>query len=126
MDNEDFTLGGLPDPRVATRYVARIRVTARVGDHAFEGSIVDLSNSGVRLELAQISIPPGTLVRLELPWFPADQPASMLAKYVRRTDTGCALRFSDPDPFLRVFVKLGLLQNQGAAEPRAAASGTRF
>ena len=126
MDNEDFTLGGLPDPRVATRYVARIRVIARFGDRELEGSIVDLSNSGVRLELAPISVPPGTLVRLDLPWFPADQPASMLAKYVRRTDDGCALRFSDPDPFLRVFVKLGLLQDQTSPEPRVATAGTRF
>lgn len=126
MDNDDFTLGGFPDPRIATRYVARIQVIARFAERALEGSIVDISNSGVRLELPQISVPPGTVVRLELPWFPADQTASMLAKYVRKTDNGCALRFSDPDPFLRVFVKLGLLQNQGSNEHRSAASGTRF
>lgn len=126
MDNDDFTLGGLLDPRVATRYVARIRVIACFGERELEGSIVDLSNSGVRLELPPISIQPGTLVRLDLPWFPADRPASMLAKYVRKTDNGCALRFSDPDPFLRVFVKLGLLQNQEGPEPRVATAGTRF
>jgi hypothetical protein len=126
MDNDDFTLGGLPDPRIATRYVARIRVIARFGERELEGSIVDLSNSGARLEIAAISVQPGTLVRLELPWFPSEQPASMLAKYVRKTDTGCALRFSDPDPFLRVFVKLGLLQNQAGSEPRVATAGTRF
>ncbi|MEX2207108.1 MAG: PilZ domain-containing protein [Myxococcota bacterium] len=126
MENDDFTLGGFADPGIATRYVARIQVVARFGDRALEGSIVDLSNSGVRLEIPHIVVAPGTLVRLELPWFPTDPPASMLAKYVRRTENGCALRFSDPDPFLRVFVKLGLLQSESTAQPRAAASGTRF
>ena len=71
-------------------------------------------------------VPPGTLVRIELPWFPGEQPASMLAKFVRTLPDGCALRFADPDPFLRVFVKLGLLQSQCASEPRPASSGTRF
>jgi len=126
MENEDFTLGGFPNPRVATRYVARIRVIARIGERAIEASIVDVSNSGVRLELPAISVAPGTLVRLELPWFPADQPASMLAKFVRKTPNGCALRFSDADPFLRVFVKLGLLQNESSGESRVPASATRF
>ena len=126
MDNEDFTLGGFSDPRIATRYIARIRVVARIGERALEGSIVDLSNSGARLELAAISVAPGTLVRLELPWFPADQPASMLAKFVRNTPDGCALRFSDPDPFLRIFVKLGLLQNESGDEPPVRAAAARF
>jgi hypothetical protein len=87
---------------------------------------VDISNSGVRLELPPAAVPPGTLVRIELPWFPGEQPASMLAKFVRTLPDGCALRFADPDPFLRVFVKLGLLQSQCASEPRPASSGTRF
>ncbi len=126
MDDDDFTLGGLLDPRVATRYLARIEVIARIGDRAMEGWIVDLSNSGVRLELMATTAQPGTLVRLELPWFPSEQPLSMLAKYVRNTPNGCALRFSDPDPFLRVFVKLGQLQNQRATPPRSASTGTRF
>ncbi len=126
MDNDDFTLGGFSNPRVATRYVARIQVVARIGDSALDAWIVDISNSGVRLEVAGSSVTPGTLVRIELPWFPGNQPASMLAKYVRTTPDGCALRFADPDPFLRVFVKLGLIQSERSAEPRAATSGVRF
>lgn len=126
MDNEDFTLGGFSNPKIATRYAARIRVIARIGERAIEASIVDVSNSGVRLEHPAISVVPGTLVRIELPWFPADQPASMLAKFVRGTPGGCALRFADPDPFLRVFVKLGLLKSEGSGELRASPSGTRF
>ncbi len=126
MDDDDFTLGGFLNPRIATRYVARIRVVARFGDHALEGTIVDLSNSGARLELPAISVAPGTLVRIELPWFPTEHPASMLAKFVRKTPDGCALRFSDPDPFLRIFVKLGLLQNESGDEAPVRAAGVRF
>ncbi len=126
MNDDDFTLGGFSDPRIATRYVTRIEIIARIGDQALDGWIVDLSNSGVRLELPAITVLPGTLVRLELPWFPSDLPASMLAKYVRSTATGCALRFSDPDPFLRVFVKLGLLQSQKSKALLSTAAGTRF
>ena len=92
----------------------------------FDAWIVDISNSGVRLELPPAAVPPGTLVRIELPWFPGEQPASMLAKFVRTLPDGCALRFADPDPFLRVFVKLGLLQRRCASGPRPASSGTRF
>lgn len=126
MDSEDFTLGGFTNPRISTRYVARIRVIARIAERAIDAWIVDISSSGVRLELPPSAVPPGTLVRLELPWFPGDQPASMLAKYVRTTADGCALRFADPDPFLRVFVKLGQLQSESGSEPRPAAAGARF
>jgi hypothetical protein len=126
MENDDFTLGGFSDPRGATRYVARIPVVARFGERAVEASIVDLSNSGVRLRAPAITVAPGTLVRIDLPWFPGDHTASMLAKFVRKTADGCALRFSDPDPFLRVFVKLGLLQNESSGKPAAPASATRF
>ena len=126
MENEDFTLGGFSSQRISTRYVARIQVVARIGDLAIDAWIVDVSNSGVRLELPPTPLAAGTLVRIELPWFPGEQPASMLAKFVRTLPDGYALRFADPDPFLRVFVKLGLLQSQCAGEPRPATSGTRF
>lgn len=126
MENEDFTLGGFSSQRISTRYVARIQVVARIGDLAIDAWIVDVSNSGVRLELPPTPLAEGTLVRIELPWFPGDQPASMLAKFVRTMPDGYALRFADPDPFLRVFVKLGLLQSQRGSEPQQAASGKRF
>jgi len=126
MENEDFTLGGFSSQRISTRYVARIQVIARIGDQSIDAWIVDVSNSGVRLEMPSARLAAGTLVRIELPWFPGEQPASMLAKFVRSTADGCALRFADPDPFLRVFVKLGLLQSQRASEPQPAASGKRF
>lgn len=126
MDNDDFTLGGFPNPRVATRYVARIRILARIGERALKAFIVDVSNTGVRLEMPAITVAPDTVIRLELPWFPVDQPVSMLAKYVRKTDDGCALRFTDPDPFLRVFVKLGLLQNEITGEIPTVSFVTRF
>ena len=35
----------------------------------------------------------------------------MLAKFVRETPAGCALRFVDPDPFLRLFVKLARMHD---------------
>lgn len=126
MENEDFTLGGFSSQRISTRYVARIQVVARIGDQSSEAWIVDVSNSGVRLEMPPARLPPGTLVRIELPWFPSEPPASMLAKFVRATSDGCALRFADPDPFLRVFVKLGLLHSQRSSGAQPAASGTRF
>ena len=112
MDADEFTLSEISTrPRIATRYIVRIPVVLRVGAWAGDALIVDISDSGARLET---ELPPpkeGALVRLELPWFPGISPASMLCRFVRRDPDGCAVRFCDADPFLRVFVKLARLQD---------------
>jgi hypothetical protein len=95
-----------PARRVAPRYIVRIPVVLRVGTSESDGTLVDISDSGVRVECKPPRLAPGTSVSLDMRWFKTPDPITMLAKFVRDTPAGCALRFTDPDPFLRVFVKL--------------------
>jgi len=106
MDFADDELRETPTRRVAPRYIVRIPVLVRVGTAQHEGTIVDVSDSGVRIECKSLQLAPGSSIALELRWLNVPEPISMLAKFVRDTPAGCALRFADPDPFLRVFVKL--------------------
>jgi PilZ domain-containing protein len=106
MAFEDEELREAPARRVAPRYIVRIPTVLRVGTAETEGTIVDISDSGVRAECKSLRLAPGTSVSLELRWFKTAEPIAMLAKFVRETPAGVALRFADPDPFLRVFVKL--------------------
>ncbi len=106
MAEGDEELRETPTRRVAPRYIVRIPVVLRVGTSEWEGSLVDISDSGVRAECKSMRLAPGTSVSLELRWLKTSDPITMLAKLVRETPAGCALRFVDPDPFLRVFVKL--------------------
>jgi hypothetical protein len=92
--------------RVAPRYIVRIPVVLRVGTSEIDGAIVDVSDSGARVECKSFRVAPGSSVSLELRWLKTSDPIGMLAKFVRETPAGCALRFVDPDPWLRVFVKL--------------------
>ncbi len=86
--------------------MVRIPAVLRVGTTEISGAIVDVSDSGARVECKSMLLAPGSSVALELRWLKTSEPISMLAKFVRETPAGCALRFVDPDPFLRVFVKL--------------------
>jgi PilZ domain-containing protein len=106
MEFDDDALREAPARRVAPRYIVRIPVVLRMGTNEVDGSLVDISDSGVRVECKSLRLAPGTSVSLELRWFKTAEPIMMLAKFVRETPAGCALRFADPDPFLRVFVKL--------------------
>jgi PilZ domain-containing protein len=106
MAEDDDDLRETPARRVAPRYIVRIPVVVRVGTTECDGALVDISDSGVRIECKPLRLGPGTSVSLEMRWFKTTEPISMLAKFVRDTPAGCALRFADPDPFLRVFVKL--------------------
>lgn len=117
MDGDSDSLLPLPTRRVATRYVVRIAATLRAGDREVEGTIVDISASGALVECAPLRVATGTSVSIDLGCFVLDQRVCMLAKHVRDTATGCALRFSDPDPFLRVFVKLVRLFEDPARDP---------
>ncbi|MFI5315100.1 MAG: PilZ domain-containing protein [Myxococcota bacterium] len=103
---DDEELRESPVRRVAPRYIVRIPAVLRVGATECEGTIVDVSDSGARVECAQLRLAPGSSVAIELRWFKTDEHIAILAKFVRETPAGCALRFVDPDPFLRVFVKL--------------------
>ena len=104
--DEDDDLRAAPARRVAPRYIVRIPVVLRVAATEVTGAIVDVSDSGARVECKSMLLAPGSSVALELRWLKASDTIAMLAKFVRETPVGCALRFVDPDPFLRVFVKL--------------------
>lgn len=119
MDGDSDSLRALPTRRVATRYVVRIAATLRCGDRAVEGTIVDISASGALVECEPLRVAPGTSVSIDLGGFVLEQRVCMLAKHVRDTAAGCALRFSDPDPFLRVFVKLVRLFEDSPRGPLA-------
>jgi len=106
MTEDEEELREAPARRVAPRYIVRIPVVLRMGTSETDGAIVDVSDSGVRVECKSTRLAPGTSVSLELRWLKTADPIAMLAKFVRETPAGCALRFVDPDPFLRIFVKL--------------------
>ena len=106
MAFEDEEIREAPVRRVAPRYIVRIPTVLRVGTTEVEGTIVDVSDSGARVECAALRLAPGSSVALELRWLKTKEQIAILAKFVRETPMGCALRFVDPDPFLRVFVKL--------------------
>ena len=111
MEFEDDTLREAPARRVAPRYIVRIPVLLRVGSTELDGNIVDVSDSGARIECKAPRLAPGTSVALELRWFEGSDRVGMLAKFVRETPAGCALRFVDPDPFLRLFVKIARMHD---------------
>jgi PilZ domain-containing protein len=116
MSFDDEMLREAPARRVATRYIVRIPVRVRASGSEWTASVVDISDSGARIECSGIRLTPGTPVSLELNWFKKGEPVTMLAKYVRETPAGCALRFADPDPFLRVFVKLARAHDATASD----------
>ncbi|MGH9888900.1 MAG: PilZ domain-containing protein [bacterium] len=116
VDEEAEFLQEMPTRRVAPRYIVRIPVGVRVAGSSIDGTIVDISDSGMRVECELPRVPPGTSVALELRCFDLDERVTMLAKLVRQTDGGCALRLVDPDPFLRVFVKLARLHDDSVAD----------
>ena len=117
MGNESEFLPALPTRRVATRYVLRIGVILRVGERGIEGTIVDVSASGVLVECAAPAVAPGANVAVEFGCFDFAGSVRMLAVHVRDTATGCALRFADTDPFLRLFVKLVRLHEEARVDP---------
>ncbi len=117
MVYESDSLRPLPTRRVATRYVVRIGVILHVGERAIEAAMVDISASGALVECAPLGIAPGASIMIEIETFKVDPPIRMLAKHVRDTVTGCALRFADVDPFLRVFVKLVHSSEESEEDP---------
>ena len=116
MDENPEFLEALPTRRVATRYIVRIPVGLHVGGLVIDGTIVDISDSGVRVECNPPRLAPGTSVQMELRCFHFDERVSMLAKLVRDTSAGCSLRFADADPFLRVFVKVARLHDETVSD----------
>ncbi len=116
MDGDPDFLPVLPTRRIATRYVVRIPVGLHIGEQVVDGTIVDISDSGARVECDPPGVSPGTSLSIELRCFRLDERISMLATIVRETSAGCALRLVDPDPFLRVFVKLALLLDQAPGD----------
>lgn len=114
--DEDAPLLEVPTRRIATRYIVRIPVVLHVGQNKLDAQVVDISDSGARIECPPLRLAPGTSVAIELRWFKKSEPVSMLAKFVRDTPAGGALRFADPDPFLRVFVKLARAADSGVSD----------
>lgn len=111
MEFEDDALRETPVRRVAPRYIVRIPVVLRMGATEIDGTIVDISDSGARIESKPPQLAPGTSLALELRWFDASDRVGLLAKFVRETPAGCAIRFVDPDPFLRLFVKIARMHD---------------
>ena len=108
-DDPDF-LRVTPTRRIATRYVVRIPAGLHVGGQVIDATIVDISDSGARVECdPPHDIPPGAQVSIDLRCFRLDERVTMLATFVRETPGGCAMRLIDADPFLRVFAKLAKL-----------------
>jgi hypothetical protein len=116
MGPDSQFLPAQPTRRVATRFAARIAVGLRVGEQLVDGTIVDISDSGARVECDPPGVAPGTSVLIELRCFRLEERISMLATLVRETATGCALRLVDPDPFLRVFLKLARLYDEAPGD----------
>ena len=114
-DDSDF-LEALPARRIATRYVVRIPVGLNVGGQLVDGTIVDISDSGARVECDPLRVSIGANVSIDLRCFRLEERVTMLATLVRETPGGCALRLVDPDPFLRVFVKLVLLLDEAPGD----------
>lgn len=115
MEFED-DIREVPVRRVAPRYIVRIPVRLRIGSTELDGAIVDLSDSGARVECKMPRLAPGTSLALELRWFQASERVGLLAKFVRETPAGCAIRFVDPDPFLRLFVKIARMHDAGVPD----------
>ena len=106
-----------PSRRIATRYVVRIPAGLHVSGQVIDAALVDISDSGARVECdPPHDVPPGATVSIELRCFRLDERVTMLATYVRETPGGCALRLVDPDPFLRVFVKLAKLLDEAPGD----------
>jgi hypothetical protein len=116
MEPEDFTLRQVVNRRIATRYIVSIPILVRVGTRAVDGRIVDISDSGAKLECQAFEVGERDTLQVELPWFEDDRRASILARFVRKTSTGCGVQFTDPDPFLRLFVKLARLHDDSVKE----------
>jgi hypothetical protein len=116
MEPDDFTLRSVSNRRVATRYVVSIPVSLRIGERHFDARVVDISDSGAKLECAPIEAHAREALQIELPWFDDERSASILARFVRKIAGGCGVQFTDPDPFLRVFVKLARLHDDRVPE----------
>jgi hypothetical protein len=115
-DDPDF-MQAMPTRRIATRYVVRIPAGLHVGEQVIDATIVDISDSGARVECdSPRGVPPGAHVSIDLRCFRLDERVTMSATYVRETPGGCALRLVDPDPFLRVFVKLARLLDEAPGD----------
>jgi hypothetical protein len=115
VDEPEFLLA-TPSRRIATRYVVRIPVGLRIGEQVIDATIVDISDSGARVECDPPGASAGANVSIELRCFRLEERVNMLATFVRETPGGCALRLADVDPFLRVFVKLAMLFDEAPGD----------
>jgi hypothetical protein len=125
LQTDDFTLREITNARIATRYSVSIPVTLRIRDKRVDARIVDISDSGAKLECASLGAGPHDTVQLELVWFDDERP-SMLARFIRETDSGCGVQFTDPCPFLRLFVKLARLHDDRVLDCFRVVDSQRF
>jgi len=116
MEPDDFTLRSVSNRRVATRYVVSIPVSLHIGERHLEARVVDISDSGAKLECAPLVAQAREVLQIELPWFDDERSASILAHFVRKITSGCGVQFTDPDPFLRLFVKLARLHDDSVPD----------
>lgn len=116
MEPDDFTLRSVTNRRVATRYVVSIPVSLRIAERRFDARVVDISDSGAKLECGPVEADGREVIQIELRWFDDDRRASILARFVRKSSAGFGVQFTDPDPFLRLFVKLARLHDESVPE----------
>lgn len=125
METDDFTLREITNARAATRYVVSIPVALQIRDKRVEARIVDISETGAKLECASLGANPNEPVQIEMLWFEDERP-SMLARFVRETSAGCGVQFTDPCPFLRLFVKLARLHDDRVSDCFHVLGSQRF
>jgi hypothetical protein len=125
MEQDDFTLREIGDRRIATRYAVSVPVMLRLRDRRVSARIVDISNSGAKLECSPLKARPRDSVAVELVWFGDERPG-LLARFVRETRSGCGVQFTDTEPFLRLFVKLARLHDDEASDSFKVLPSARF
>jgi len=125
MEQDDFTLREITDRRIATRYVISVPVTLRLREGRVAAKIVDVSNSGAKIECRPFGARSLDPLALELVWF-ADERPSLLARFIRETSAGCGIQFTDSEPFLRLFVKLARLHDDRVPDCFHVLPSTRF
>ena len=95
--------------RSAQRYLIRLPVAYASEVTNASGLLVDVSNSGARVE----GLPPeaelGSTVEVELCTLPGEDPIVFPAKLARMCDGGFAVEFLERDPFLRAVLRLASL-----------------
>jgi hypothetical protein len=92
--------------RSAQRYLIRLPVAYATEATGASGLLVDVSNSGARVEGLPPEVDLGATIEVELCTLPGAEPLIFPAKMARMCDGGFAVEFLERDPFLRAVLRL--------------------